>query len=396
MTHIATCYSALLLGSLAYGISGCAGNESTGSGESKSGGAKACADLYDPGELVEFAVEIDAEQWSAMQNDCQAHVEEYRPITLHYGSESVAAMWRLKGNWSWNCDKLQFVISFNETDPDGRFHGLRKLVLDAPWYDHTLLHERLAMHYHQQRGVPHSCVNHARLEVNGEHYGVYANVERVDREYLERNFDDADGNLWKEGRELKTNDETGSSALIDRFWGTTSSQELGEIIDIPHALRVWSSLAMLPDPDSYWAGVEINFYLYEHPTRGLLFLPYDSDLAFGENIWPELATMDPITHEHDEWKREEQFKAVLSDPKWCERFVTELRAARDAYDVADLESKIDTWSEQIEGSIQTEPHPVFTPEEHETALAQLRTFPARRAAFIDEWLESNHCPVMWP
>jgi hypothetical protein len=56
----------------------------------------------------------------------------------------------------------------------------------------------------KQRGVQYSCVNHARLDVNGEYYGMYANVERVDREYPERHFDDPDGNLWKEGRELTT------------------------------------------------------------------------------------------------------------------------------------------------------------------------------------------------
>ena len=118
---------------------------------------------------------------------------------------------------------------------------------------------------------------------------------------------------------LATTGETGTSAMIDAFWAASSGEDVAAVVDVEHALKVWSGLAMLPDPDSYWAGVEINFYLYEHPKRGLLFLPYDGDLAFNEDIWPELETMDPITHEHDEWKRETQYQAILSDPKWCKQ-----------------------------------------------------------------------------
>jgi hypothetical protein len=56
-----------------------------------------------------------------MARDCRSNTKAYRPIVLHHDGESVPAMMRLKGNWSWNCDKMQFVVSFNETDADGQF-----------------------------------------------------------------------------------------------------------------------------------------------------------------------------------------------------------------------------------------------------------------------------------
>ncbi|HEX2735128.1 MAG TPA: CotH kinase family protein [Polyangiaceae bacterium] len=371
------------------------------SGDDAKSGAKswpkACGDLYDQDRLPDFEVEIDEQQWSAMADDCANHSEQYRPITLRYGDESVSAMWRLKGNWSWSCDKYQFVISFNEQDPDGRFHGLRKLVLDAPRYDQTLLHERLAFHYLSRLGGPYSCINNAKLSINGKYYGLYANVERIDREYLERNFDDPSGNLYKEGKEQKTNEDTADTASVDAFWATTDVKELAKLVDLDEALGVWSGLAMLPDPDSYWAGVEINFYLYEHPKRGLLFLPYDSDLSFGETVWPDLETMDPITHEHDEWKREAQYKAVLSDPMYCKSYVERMSRARKLYDPTELESKIERWSDQIADALASDPHRGFTDDEHTRALDALRSFPTRRAKFIDAWIAAgSHCPVTWP
>jgi hypothetical protein len=85
---------------------------------------------------------------------------------------------------------------------------------------------------------------------------------------------------------------------------------------------------MAAELDSYWAGVEIHFYLHEHPTRGLLFLPEDMALAFGEQVWPELAAGDPLTYEHLEWGRELAGELVLSEPYRSAAFEAALRRAR--------------------------------------------------------------------
>lgn len=354
-----------------------------------------CADLYAESLFPSFEVEISEPEWEAMRQDCDDGVRQYRPIGFRYGAESVPAMMRLKGNWSWDCAKMQFVISFNETDPSGRFHGLRKLVLDAPWYDPTVLHERIAFEFMRGYGAPYSCVNNARLTINGEYYGLYANVERMDREYLERHFEDADGNLFSydEGVELETNEDTGSTATADAFWAAETLAEVEALIEVPQALQVWAGLAMVPDPDSYWAGVEINFKLYEHPSRGLLFLPVDMDLSFGEEVWPELANADPLTYEHPEWTREVAYEVVLSDPTWCQDFEAAIIRAREAYDVAELTSRIELWSAQIASAMAEDPHRQYSEEEYEAAMADLRTFPQRRAEFVDAWLaQGSHCP----
>jgi len=358
---------------------------------------KPCADLYDPEIVPTFELEIEPEEWTALEADCASYVKQYRPIVFRYGDEAQDAMIRLKGNWSWICEKMQFVVSFNEVDPDARFHGLRKIVLDAPWYDPTLLHERMAMDVLSRVGVPYSCVNNARLNVNGEYYGAYANVERIDHEYLERHFAEHDGNLYEGGWELKTNEDTADTSDRDAFWAATDIDALDAIVDLDEAVAAWAGEAMLPDPDSYWAGVEINFYLYDYPGRGFLFLPYDADISFAENIWPEAAYADPITYQHPEWLREVQYQVALSDPFWCEAFVDALVAAREAHDVGLMQGKLDTWSAQIQDAVAEDPNKTFSTGEHTTAVAALRDFFETRADFVDGWITAGgHCPPVWP
>ncbi|MGC4067651.1 MAG: CotH kinase family protein [Polyangiaceae bacterium] len=407
-----------LLGGFIVACSG--GGSSTASGGAGAGGSgggsgagstypKPCSDLYDPTRLVQFDLKIAPDQLTLMERDCTQKVKQYRPATLRYGSETVDVMVRLKGNWSWRCDKKQFLVSFNETDPQGRFHGLRKLVFDAPWYDVTLLAERMGASFMHRVGAQWSCVNHAKLFLNGEYYGLYANVERLDKEYLQRHFPDAeaDGNLYDGGVELRTNEGVADVSRRDELMASVCDlATIERLVDLNQAIRVWAASALLPDPDSYWAGVEINYYLYDHPTRGFLFFPYDMDMTMlagstdvatssvRVRVLPELVSADPFTYENSAWKREPLLQTVLASERYCSQFVSELRSARQAYDPVLMTSELDAWAAQIDDALRDDPNKPYSYEDHLAAIATVKSFMSQRVAFIDGWLAKATCPVL--
>jgi hypothetical protein len=124
-----------------------------------------CADIYDPELFPTFEITVGDAEWAALQADfsnpsaCGSpDPKPTHPLAAFaYGDEVVTgATIRLKGNecFSWVPPKMQFVVSFDDTDPDARFHGLRKVQFDAPWYDASLLHERLATSLLHDLGVP--------------------------------------------------------------------------------------------------------------------------------------------------------------------------------------------------------------------------------------------------
>lgn len=364
---------------------------------------KGCPDFYDPDEVQEFDLDFRGREWQNLQDNCNQGSQDYEDVTLTWKGESIDAKVRLKGNWSWNCGKLQFVVSFNEDDPDQRFHGQRKLVFDAPWYDRTLLHERLAHPVFERLGLPYSCVNNARVNVNGEYYGLYANIERMDHEYLERHFEDPTGNLYQAASELKTNEDVGDTSDLQAYWAADTVEELEAVIDLDEATAEWAAEAMIPAMDNYWAGVDINYYVYDAPGRGFLFLPYDLDLSFGDGaygdgslVWPNTLTSDPITWEHPGWRKEALFMTVLSHRGWCETFVEKLELARAAADPDLMAAQLDAWSEQIEDDYEDDPRKVTSSSEHARSVGMLRQFLYDRADFVDAWLaEGGHCPAQW-
>ncbi len=208
-------------------------------------GEYGCAAVYDADQLPVFDVEISATEWSGLQADYRSGRKEYHPIVLHHDGEAIDAAIRLKGNpnFSWFGDKLQFVVSFNETDPGGRWQGQRKLAFDASWYEPTLLRDRVSWSVMRQREhLPAACANNAVLTVNGEPYGLYANIEYFDREYLERFFGDdaATGTLWKYGEEAKSNAENADRDRLADFWSARSVADLRAPINRPDILSVRS------------------------------------------------------------------------------------------------------------------------------------------------------------
>ncbi len=140
----------------------------------------ACPALYAEDRMPTFEMEIDPVEWDAMETEYRTweereaeglDVKPYHPLISFEadGEESGLAMVRLRANpcCSWDDDKMQFQISFNEIDRDGRFLGLRKIILDDPGYDPSFLHDRLAYSFLRVLGLTGPCGNTARLFVNG-------------------------------------------------------------------------------------------------------------------------------------------------------------------------------------------------------------------------------------
>jgi len=350
--------------------------------------------------LPEYDVEISAPEWAAITYEFLHRPEReaqgldptpYHPIELRYqgSAEAAGVMIRLKGDSSWaqavELDphpKMQFVISFNEVDRHRRFHGLRKVELDMPRDDFSFLRQRLALWYMRSLGIPAQCANSARLVINGRYYGLYTALERMDKEFLQRKFPGAsDGDLWEGGRVIKTNEDTFDPARNDAFWAVESTAELAGLADLDASVRDWAALAMIPDTDSYYGGHH-NYMLYDHPTRGFLWLPHDLDATFDYDI----LELDPIYPDRVNQPKK-HYLLVMHDPAWVARYVEDLRAARAGYDLAALEARVDAWSAQIATAAAEDEMKPFAHDDHLYAIQSLHDAPATRAAYVDAWLD---------
>ncbi len=161
---------------------------------------------------------------------------------------------RLKGNTagSWIGDKLKFVLAFDNVDEDARVEGERKVALDAPFYEPTVLKDRRANGCLHRAGIAAVCTNNALPCINGELFRLYAHGEEMDRECLERNFgkDNADGYLWKYGVELQNHEgEAIDYTRITASWSDFDPAATTPMGDEERWLAAWAAEAVLADGD---------------------------------------------------------------------------------------------------------------------------------------------------
>jgi len=356
---------------------------------------KPCADIYAQDILPTFEVEMTQDDWNALVYEFEhwqdlenqgKPIKNYYPITtFRYKDEAIKnAMIRLRGYPpGWTSSKMQFNVSFKEINSELRFHGLRQIDLSAADNDPTILRNRLGFSIFQDIRIPASCVNNAKLVINGEYYGLYANLEHIDKEFLQRNFGkkDDDGNLYK-FEALKTNEDVGDTSDLDQFQSAKDLADLDKILDLDESVLEWAGEAVMPHIDGFWVG-GANYYLYHHPTRGFLFFPYDIDYAFEAGDF----NADPITYTVP-WGfgKPAQFTIVVSDPGWFQKYLDDLEFVLAAYNTDTVLNRIDEWAAQISDAVSEDPNRPFSFDDHNNEVQKLRNFIGDRAYFVQTWI----------
>ena len=352
-----------------------------------------CADLFEQDRVPAYHLTLDHRTWTELKSEFSAHdgTKGYHPVeAFEVDGESIPDVSiRLKGNegYSWVGTKMQFVLSFVEVNEDQRFHGQRHVAFDATWYDPTLLNNRVATRFLRRQGLPAPCANNALMYINDEFYGIYAHMEEPDREYLERNFGDenADGNLYKYGVELKNNPGADTSR-IEAFWSNYRFEEISQYGDPDQWVSEWAAEATMPDWDGYWISGH-NYFIYDHPERGLMYMAWDLDATFG---YYNAMTYDPLAGIY--WSYVPHETSVLSQTEYEQRFIKYIADYAARFDAEAMEAEVLEWDVQIRDWLDADPNKYYSLAEHDAAvLVQRQSFSARRD-FLLAWTAANLNP----
>jgi spore coat protein CotH len=279
------------------------GGVAGGNGLGGSAGAPVVVDtspeLYDPDTVPRFDIELPAESVAALD----AMPDVYARGVLKYKDEVVSDIGvRIKGEASQRTleEKAAFKLKFDEFVDKQSFRGLRRMTFNNMVEDPTFLAERLAYHFFRSVELPAPRCNSALLYVNGQFFGLYANIETEDKTFLRRWFTSDDGNLYEEGQvdfepgneaqfDLETNEEandrsdlTALIAAVSSAMAANFTETVGVQLDMPHFLKFTAAEGAVNQWDMYGYTVFYpnNFRLYRDPTQQkFVMLPWGMDMS---------------------------------------------------------------------------------------------------------------------
>ena len=156
--------------------------------------------LFDTSRV--HTIEIVMDNWDGFLETCQS--EEYSACSVVIDGESYKNVGiRGKGNTSLSSvatmgsSRYSFKIEFDQYDSTKSYHGLDKLSLNNLIQDNTMMKDYLTYQMMNAFGVSSPLCSFVYITVNGEDWGLYLAVEGVEEAFLQRNYGNDYGELYK-------------------------------------------------------------------------------------------------------------------------------------------------------------------------------------------------------
>lgn len=397
------------------GEGGAAGDGAQGGEGGQAPTFDASAEIYDPERLPRFDIELPPESITALNaltGMSDPRGSDYVHATLRYGDEVVADVGlRIKGESSFRKldKKSAFKIKFDEFVPSQIFHGLHRLTLNNMIEDPSFVAERLAYHVYRAAELPAPRCNSALVYVNGDFYGVYANIESEDKTFLSRWFASNDGNLFEEGNhdflpgaesyfDLETNeaadDRSGLTRLIaaaDASDATNYTETVGASLNLSHFLRFTAAEAAVNQWDMYSFTMFYpnNFRIYENPADNrFVFLPWGMDMSmkpFRDSGRAYIHAFE-ISRQGDRPNGRIEagilYRKCLEEPSCRAAYAMEVEQMAALYEQLGLLDLAATYYAQIREYVYADARKEYTNERFEQAYQSVLTTIAGRAAAL--------------
>ena len=277
------------------------------------------APLYEPTVLRTLFLEFENEDWEAELADFKGTDVDvpakvivdgriYPNVGVHFRGMSSYMMVPAGSKRSLN-------LSFDFVDPSQRLYGYKTLNLLNGNGDPSMMSTALYSHIARQY-IPAPKSNFVKVVINGESWGVYANVQQFNKEFLAENYESDKGARWKvsgspmgdgglrylgedidEYRrrfEIKSKDSDKSwKSLIAlcRTLNETPTDQLEEaltpILDIDSLLWFLAMDVTLVNSDGYWTRAS-DYNIFQDMHGKFHIIPHDMNEAFhgGRGIGP--------------------------------------------------------------------------------------------------------------
>lgn len=185
--------------------------------------------------------------------------------------------------------------------------NVNRVTLNNNSEDPTRIAQVLNYKFFEMIDYPAPKCNYANVTVNGEALGIYAHLEPVKEEFLDRNFGNHTGNLyegqivdfvekWTPRWQAKTpetekiaNPLRAISQVINKTKDDKFLEEISKHLNLDHFITFWAAEIILQHDDGYSSNKN-NFFAYMNPNDGnrITLIPW------GLNYFrkPEAETLD--------------------------------------------------------------------------------------------------------
>ncbi len=353
-------------------------------------------DLYDAALVPAIELVFDHEAMAVLSSTDPTTKDTWVHGGFKLGDVAFADVGvRRKGSYTFRAlpQKASLKVKLNKWVDGQKIYGLTELTLNNMVASPTFLAERLGFHVFRALGLPAQRANTAHVWINGEDYGIYANIETPNRRFLSRIFgDDANtlyegnwGGEWLPGKErgfeIDVADpdvpEGATPDLSALFRAVATADNATLLVDVAGHLHTTQWLRY-----SATEGVigQRDGYAYGVPGCHNYFLAGDTDGTFSLLPWSLDSTMSDhanVTDTATPLNDTLLTRCKLAPTCW-EAYKAEVKWSVEGFERLDLGTLAREWHEQVDPLVKSDP-------KREVALSYYE----ERTRRLYEWIEAR-------
>lgn len=281
------------------------------------------AELYEPTVLRTLFLDFEGDDWETELADFNNTDVELPATLVVDGKRYPGVGVHFRGNSSYMMvpagHKRSLNVSVDYTDSEQRLYGYKTLNLLNSHEDDSMLGSVLYSQIARQH-IPAPKANLVKVVINGESWGIYANVQQFNKEFLAENYGSTDGARWKVGGspggggglefvgtnvedyerryQMKSGGKKDWKALIalcrtlDKTPPAKLEAALEPMLDIDGALWFLAVDNALINCDGYWIRGS-DYSLYLDPNGKFHVIPHDMNEAFRRPMGPGMGPGGP-------------------------------------------------------------------------------------------------------
>lgn len=388
-------------------------------------GGQAATGLYDKSVIREVYINFSQpDYWTKLKNNYASETNLVANMTVDGNTYNEVGV-RFRGNTSYmmiqNSDKKSFAIETDFVYPEQTLMGYKNLKFNNAHEDATfmreVLYERMAAKY-----TPVAKTNYIHLFINNLDWGIYPNIQAVDKTMLEEWFLSNDGARFR-----ATTEETGNpggpggpqwgdgtagmnylgkdSTTYKKYYALKSSDianpwqklietcevlskassssytDLKTKIDIDKVLWFLAVENIFTDDDSYTMKGKMDYIVYYEPETGrTTALEYDGNTSFQTNAasssnWSPFKNVANVNYP--------LLNKLLNIPEYRQRYLAHYRTILKETFTPDIaNSLIDETDKLISSLVVSDPKKLYSVNQYVSGLNGLKTFVSNRRTFL--------------
>ncbi len=382
--------------------------------------------LYDSSLIRNVYLDFpQSNYWSLMTSNYSSKTDIPAKMTVD-GVEYDSVGVRFKGQTSYsmnNTQKKSFNITMDYVKDGQDLMGYKTLNLNNSFQDASFLRE--VFYQHQiRRHIPAAKSNFVHLYINGQDWGLYPNVQQLNKTFYKEWFMNNDGIAWRADRPDGTvggggpggggpgwGDGTAAlnylgadtasyksyytlkSSGVENPWNylveaayalnNTPTAELitvlPDFLDVDRTLWHLASEIAFTDDDSYVYKGKMDYYLYYDAETGLITpIEYDGNSSMETNLansWSPFYNQTKVNYP--------LLNKMLAVPEWRQRYLAHLRTIMsEQMDPAACSAMLDNYKAMIDALVEADPKKIYTYTQFNTEVNVLKNFFTSRHNYL--------------